>query len=111
MTTYTIMNHHGQVIGQGFSIEDCAREILVDDGREWDLRADEWGHTLWDRKQVANIGWWPTQFTSDEQDYDAAFSDIANQVCLAGLHGYHVVTDEMYAEFLKQIAEEEELED
>ena len=111
MTTYTIMDRHGEVVGQGLSIEDCAHEILLDDGQQYELRDDDWGHTLWIRKQVANIGWHPTGFTSIEEDHDAAFTNIANLVCVAGLDGYHVVTDEMYAEFLKQIAEEEELED
>lgn len=109
MTTYTILNSDGDVINTGLSLHEAAAEILTSDSREFDIRADDDGFTLWSRQQVANRGWHKTKFFSVKSDRDAAESEIFQDVVDSERFPGHceAVSDETYAEMLAAMDDDE----
>ena len=105
MTTYTIIN---SVEAQsGLSLEDAARELLLEDGAEYDIReaVDGAGFELWHRKPNANKPWTKTVIYSIEDDRDAAETDIFKKVIDSGYwegDDLSCMTDERYAEMLAE---------
>lgn len=98
MTTYTVISRNsGEPIDRHLTAAEAAQVILTDDGRDYDLRQDEFGWTLWSRQQVAYIGWAATVATSIHDDRDLAEADIFQQVIYAHWAGHpEAITDAAY---------------
>lgn len=114
---YTVVNvSSGDVIAAGLTVDEAAQEILMYDGRDYELRRreDGDGFDLWTRQQVANRGWRMTRFFSLAETEDEAWAEIAAEVVEThdafspGSHGPDIMTDEQYAEMLAQSEEDDE---
>ena len=105
-TTYTLIDHDGDVEVEGMSLEDVGREILTHDGYEYDIRADErlGGWRLWISQHSRNStgGGRPlvkSVVFSLEETEAAATADILRQVTThEGWSRWTVMTDADYAE-------------
>ena len=98
MNTYTVISRNsGEPIDRHLTAAEAAQVILTDDGRDYDLRQDEFGWTLWSRQQVANIGWTATVATSIHDDRDLAEADVFHQViCAHWARHPEAITDAAY---------------
>ena len=109
MTTYTVYSpHDSRDAISGLSIDEAAREILTDDGQEFEIRQDDDGvFRLWYCQPVAGIRWSETVVRSFESDPAAAEADIYRQVIEADWEGEKIaVPDEQFAAMQAQIAAE-----
>lgn len=109
MTTYTVIDTVGDVIATGLTAAEAAAEVLTDDSREFDIRADDGnGFELWTRQQVANRGWTQTVVYSLEDDRTAAEAEIYAKVIAADWPRHPtVMTDQQYADMQAGIGEDE----
>lgn len=112
MSTYTILNRQGDVIGRSLSLPEAMDAILSDDGYEWkispNVRAPGWSlwHSSFSRNSPSYCGLIKTVIGSGSDDADEARNDIAEKV-VASVEmflgrGAAAMTDDAYDAMIRE---------
>ena len=107
---YTVLGASGEPIAQSYTRDEAARALLTYDGHDWAIKpeSDGKGWRLWttrfSRNSPSYLGLTRSVIFSLESDALAAEADIFQQVIEHpdGFKGCDVLTDEDYAEILRQ---------
>ena len=77
MQTYTVIDTDGEAIARHLTAAEAAHIILVDDGRDYEIRpTNDGGFLLWSRQQVANRPWAKTIVYSFADTLEEAEAEI-----------------------------------
>lgn len=112
-TTYTILNRHGDIQGQGETLASAAQIVLGYDGNTYEIRRSAEGFDLWvsrvSRNSSAYNGLTKSRIFSLHSDTVLADADIYRQVIRNAewWDGCEVISDRQYAERVAEIAAQE----
>lgn len=112
-TTYTVLNRHGDIQGQGETLEGAAQIVLGYDGHAHEIRQSDAGFDLWvsaaSRNSSAYKGLTKSRIFSLHADATLAEADIYRQVIrnASWWDDCEVISDKDYAERVAEIAAQE----
>ena len=118
MTTYTVLNRHGDVQVEGASLSEAAQAVLGYDGHEYEIRKDEdgLGYTLWVSQFSRNsaLGGRPLVRSAIYSSFNGqsegdAEAEIFRKVIAhaSSWDNQDVMTDESYAKLLADLTPDE----
>lgn len=115
MTTYTVIDHNGDVLDSGLTTTQAMHAILTDDGHQYEIRPEEDGDgfRLWtstySRNSTAWSGLKESVVYSLKTDADEAELEIAEKVIAAGWpRKPEAMTDESHAAMMAELATDED---
>lgn len=103
MTTYTVIDQQGELrAGPGLSLKEAAIEVLLSDGRHYELRPEDGGWRLWRRTGDRAQSWYTSAFWSAAPDQGEAEAEAWEHVVSSGPWPGHLqaITDEQWAAML-----------
>ena len=112
MTTYTLLDHNGDVMRRGLTAREAMNEILRHDSHDYDIRPrdDGGGFDLWVTQfsRASTLGDRPmirSLVRAYDLDIDEATDEIALKVIEACWDGYpEAMTDEAYDAMVADLA-------
>lgn len=115
ITTYTVLNRHGDVQAEGETLASAAQIVMNYDGNEYEIRAEnDGGYRLWVSRHSRNSTAWDgltsSRIFSLNNDEALATAEIYRKVIQHAdwWNDQRVVTDADYAAELAEVAAQDQ---